>query len=108
WLALNKNAVTIGVGRHDNRNIAIIPMRSTKPTEARILLLHLSFNEGASVEQRAHLLHARGPVYDMFRAAVTEMNQPWSDQLLQHVPAEFLFDNTPDRLLQHLQTQPAH
>ncbi len=105
WLALKKNAVSIGVGRNDNRKIAIIPLRGAAPRQARILLLHLDFHEEASLADRLQLLRARGPIYDLFRAAVTEIGQTWSEDLLAKVPVELLFEDTPDRFVSGLQRQ---
>ena len=103
WLALKKNTVSIGVGRSDGRKIAIIPLRGSAPRQARVLLLHLTFNDQASLEERLHLLRARGPIYDQLRAAVTEIGKAWSDDLLTQIPVEYLFDDTPDRFLAALQ-----
>ncbi|MCB9640889.1 MAG: SIS domain-containing protein [Myxococcales bacterium] len=103
WLALKKNVVTIGVGRNDDRKIAIIPLRGAGTRQARILLLHLDFNEEAALSDRLQLLRARGPIYDLFRAAVTEISKPWSEELLAQIPVEILFDDTPDRFINTLQ-----
>lgn len=102
WLALKKNAVSIGVGRTDGRHIAIIPLQASSPSEARILLLHLEYNEQAPLKDRLQLLRTRGPIYDLFRAAVTEINLPWNDQLLMQAPLETLFDDAPDRFIESL------
>lgn len=102
WLALKKNSVSIGVGRTDGRHIAIIPLRASSQQEARILLLHLEYNEQATLQDRLHLLRTRGPVYDQFRAAVTELGLQWNDQLLMQAPVEILFDDAPDRFVNHL------
>jgi glucosamine--fructose-6-phosphate aminotransferase (isomerizing) len=102
WLALKENSVYIGTGRRDGRNIAIIPIRCDNPNQARILLLHLSFNEQASLQDRLNLLRSRGYIYDQFRAATTEINLSWSDQLLLDTPVEYLFDDSPDRFISSL------
>jgi glucosamine--fructose-6-phosphate aminotransferase (isomerizing) len=102
WLALKDNSVFIGIGRTDGRHIAIIPLRVNDPQEARILLLHLAYDEKANRQDRINLMQARGHVYDQFRAAVTELNLPWNDHLLTQVPIETLFDSTPDRFVEAL------
>lgn len=99
WLALKKNTVWIGMGRRDNRPIAIIPLQSSTPNEARIVLLHLEFNQDATTDQRVHLLRTRGAIFDQFCAAVTELNLEWAPELLMHCDVRTLFDDTPDQFL---------
>ncbi len=102
WLALKENNVQVGIGRADGRQIAIIPLRGEHPQEARILLLHLTFNEEASLQTRLQWLRTRGHLYDQFRAAVTEFNLSWSDQLLLQTSVQYLFDDSPDRFVASL------
>jgi glucosamine--fructose-6-phosphate aminotransferase (isomerizing) len=104
WLALRNNTVQIGVGQQDGRHIAIIPLRGSKPREARILLLHIEYNEAATLEQRLQLLRNRGQVYDRLKAAVTEVNRQWSDDLLLEVPVSTLFDDSAEHFLVSLPT----
>ncbi len=102
WLVLKENTVQFGMGRTDGRKIAIIPIRGERPKEARILLLHLKFNQKSSLQTRLQWLQSRSHLYDQFRAAVTEFNITWSDQLLLQAPVETLFDDSPDRFIASL------
>lgn len=102
WLAIKENSVQVGIGRADGRQIAIIPLRGELPQEGRILLLHLTFNEQAPLQTRLQWLRTRGHLYDQFRAAVTEFNLSWSDQLLLQTSVQYLFDDSPDRFVASL------
>ena len=102
WLALRNNSLLISIGRQDGRHIAILPLRSSGTQEARILLMHLTYDEASTLQARLNLLRTRGPIYDQFRASVTETNRMWTDDLLLQAPVECLFDDTPERFIEAL------
>ncbi len=105
WLALKEDKVQIGIGRSDKRKIAIIPMSGDSKDEAKILLLHIEFDDSAGLKERLEFLRLRPKFYDQLRAAVTELGIFWSDQLLLQVPVEVLFDESPDRFIEHQQAR---
>ncbi len=99
WLVLKNNALMIGIGRQDKRHIALIPLRGAAPKQSQLLLLHLAYNEEASLQDRLQLLRARGAIFDQFKASVTELNMPWSDELLLKASVASLFADTPDQFI---------
>jgi len=82
----------IGVGAKDGRRIAILPLVDHRFLVNALILLHLDFREDMAVAEKIDALADR---YDDIVDGVTEADIPWTDDLLDPVPAEQLFTYLP-------------
>jgi glucosamine--fructose-6-phosphate aminotransferase (isomerizing) len=85
----------VGVGAKDDRKIAILPLVDNRFAVNAVILLHLEFRDEMPVEEK---IDALGDRYDDIVDGVTEADIPWSDDLLDPVPADQLFTFLPREL----------
>ncbi|MHC4471409.1 MAG: SIS domain-containing protein [Planctomycetota bacterium] len=89
----------VGVGAKDGRKIAIVPIVDHHFHVTALVLLHLTFRQGMSVEEKRRALGER---YDEVVNGVTEADVAWSDDLLEPVSPEDVVTKPPDRLAEQL------
>jgi glucosamine--fructose-6-phosphate aminotransferase (isomerizing) len=97
---VEKQRVFTGTGNSDGRAIIIIPLQE-KGICQHLLLLHVTYNEGLSVEYRVELLRVLEK-YDDIKYTVTEMNIPWDDQLIETIPVRELVSQNADQIAESI------
>jgi glucosamine--fructose-6-phosphate aminotransferase (isomerizing) len=91
----------VGIGAKDGRLIAIVPLVDHRFTVTALALLHLSFREDMTVEEKRAAL---GEKYDRLVNGVTEADVPWKDEYLDGLPPATLLTTPPARLAERLVT----
>ncbi len=76
-----------GGGKADDASIVIMPLLGDTHLIEHLLLFHVDFSTGLSVEQKCEILGERyGDIIDL----MNEENLPWEDRFLQELPIKFL------------------
>lgn len=91
----------VGLGRKDQRPIAIIPILPSGQVEG-LVLLHLEFQEGLPHDQKAMVLRNMGNRYDDLKSQVTETDLAWHDHLLEAVAVADLVTLPVDKLAEQI------
>ena len=73
----------VGQGKSDGASVVIIPLLGEGEQVRHLLLIHVTFNEDLSVQERKDLLGER--VNDI-RDLIQEFNLPWDDGCLGEIP----------------------
>jgi glucosamine--fructose-6-phosphate aminotransferase (isomerizing) len=73
----------VGLGKSDGASVVIIPLLGEGEQVRHLLLIHVTFNEDLSVQERKDLLGDR--VNDI-RNLIQEFNLPWDDRCLGEIP----------------------
>lgn len=91
----------IGLGRKDQRPIAIVPILPGGQVE-RLALMHLEFQEAYPVEKKVALLRETENRYDDLKAQVTETDLGWDDAMLEAIPVADLVVLPVDELAERI------
>jgi glucosamine--fructose-6-phosphate aminotransferase (isomerizing) len=89
----------VGVGAKDGRSIAIVPIVDHHFHVTALVLLHLTFRDSLSVEEKRRALGER---YDEVVNGVTEADLFWNDDLLAPISPEDLVTAPAARLAERL------
>lgn len=73
----------VGRGKTDGAPIVILPLQGENDAVRHLLLIHVTFNEGISVEERKEILGER---VTGIRDLIQEYNLRWEDRYLEETP----------------------
>ena len=73
----------VGRGKSDNAAIVLIPLLGETYTVRNLILIHVSFNESLTIQERKDILGYRG---NDIRNLINEYNLPWDDSYLERIP----------------------
>jgi glucosamine--fructose-6-phosphate aminotransferase (isomerizing) len=80
---VSSGRIYVGQGKSDGASVAIIPLLGEGEQVRHLLLIHVTFNEALSVQERKDLLGER--VNDI-RNLIQEFNLVWDDRCLEEIP----------------------
>ncbi|MBU1966280.1 MAG: SIS domain-containing protein, partial [Proteobacteria bacterium] len=80
---VSSGRIYVGQGKSDGASVVIIPLLGEGEHVRHLLLIHVTFNEALSVQERKDLLGER--VNDI-RDLIQEFNLVWDDRCLEEIP----------------------
>ncbi len=80
---VSSGRIYVGQGKSDGASVVIIPLLGEREQVRHLLLIHVTFNEALSVQERKDLLGER--VNDI-RDLIQEFNLAWDDRCLGEIP----------------------
>lgn len=83
----------VGVGSSDGRKLVMFPLLQNGRLSG-LMLLHVTFNEAASLEERLNAVQSYRNRYERLVGWVTENSMDWKDELLMSVPVALLFEGS--------------
>lgn len=87
--------VYAGTGKSDDASIITIPLLNSSRFVDHLLLLHVEFNEGISVEQKKEILADK---FNDVENIIDEYNIPWNDTFFDGLAMKFLLGETAERI----------
>ena len=103
YLIALERRLFIGVGSSDGKKLMMFPLLQDGKLTG-LMLLHVRFREEVAIETRlAAVRHYRNR-YERLVGFVTELNQPWSDDLLQRIPVAMLFEGSPEAIVRSVKS----
>ena len=100
WVVSNRTTY-VGLGRNDDRPLLMVPVLPGGQVE-QLVLLHLRFVEGLSLEGKVHLLRDVANRYEDLKSQVEEANLVWQDGFLEKVRTADLVTLPVDELAEQL------
>lgn len=93
----------VGVGSSDGRQIVMFPLLQSGKLSG-LMLLHVSFNEAATLEQRLNAVQSYRNRYERLVGWVTENSMDWRDELLLSIPVASLFEGSVETVVGAVRT----
>jgi len=92
----------IGRGKSDRVPIVIIPLLGENNIVTNLLLIHINYNEGLSLREKADVLGYR---YHDIRNLINEYNLPWHDEYLESMTLEVLFSEQVEAIAEMIKSE---
>ncbi len=92
----------IGRGKSDRVPIVIIPLLGENNIVTNLLLIHINYNEGLSLREKADVLGYR---YHDIRNLINEYNLPWHDEYLESMTLELLFSEQVEAIAEMIKSK---
>ncbi|MFZ4441203.1 MAG: SIS domain-containing protein, partial [Syntrophales bacterium] len=84
---VSSGRIYVGQGKSDRASVVIIPLLGEEEQVRHLLLIHVTFNEALSVQERKDLLGDRiNDIIDL----IQEFNMAWDDRSLAEIPVGIL------------------
>lgn len=102
WFITLERRLFVGVGSSDGKHIVMFPLL-TNGRLSGLMLLHVRFNDGATLEQRLAAVKSYRNRYERLVGWVTENSIAWNDALLTKIPVSLLFEGGADAVVKAVQ-----